>query len=206
MMQTVSVLGAIALIWFAATLVPGPDFLVTIRVALTRDRATGLRTVLGIAFGTCLWGLAGFFGIHALFHAAPFLYLALKLAGGVYLIWLGLNLARSSFGPAPAKPPRLAFSGASAFRLGLLTNIANPKAAVFTASLFAATLPANPPLALGLAAAGVMTCIALGWYSLVTCALTIPRAAAAFARTRRWIDRAAAAAFLGFGARLMLER
>jgi threonine/homoserine/homoserine lactone efflux protein len=64
MHQIATILISIAAIWFAATLVPGPDFLATTRVALTNNRATNLRTVLGIACGTCVWGLAGFFGIH----------------------------------------------------------------------------------------------------------------------------------------------
>jgi RhtB (resistance to homoserine/threonine) family protein len=208
MPQAASVLAAIFALWFAATLVPGPDFLITTRVALAHSRRTGLRTVAGIACGTCVWGLAGFFGIHALFQAAPWLYLGLKLGGGAYLVLLGVRLLFESFRPgspghAGARP---ALSEARAFRLGFLTNIANPKAALFTASLFAATLPANPPVALGLAAAALMSLIALTWYSLVTCALTAPRAAMAFARLRRWIDRAAGVAFVGFGTALASER
>ncbi len=208
MTQAVSVLAAIAVLWFAATLVPGPDFLITTRVALAHSRRIGLRTVIGIACGTCLWGLAGFFGIHALFRAAPWLYLALKLGGGAYLVLLGARLLLDSVARGTAERPgaRPALSEARAFRLGLLTNVANPKAALFTASLFAATLPADPPIALGLAAAALMTSIALTWYGLVVCALTTPRAATAFARLRRWIDRAAGMAFIGFGTVLAVER
>ncbi len=208
MTQAASVLAAIAVLWFAATLVPGPDFLVTTRVALTHSRRIGLRTVLGIACGTCLWGLAGFFGIHALFRAAPWLYLALKLGGGVYLMLLGARLILDSFarGPADRSGARPGLSEAGAFRLGLVTNIANPKAALFTASLFAATLPADAPLTLGFAAAALMTLIALTWYGLVAWALTTPRAAIAFTRLRRWIDRGAGLAFIGFGTALATER
>ena len=69
------ILAAIALLWFAATLTPGPDFLLASRVSMTLPREAALRVVLGIACGTVLWGLAGFFGIHVLFEAAPWLYL-----------------------------------------------------------------------------------------------------------------------------------
>ncbi len=207
MHQTATVLLSIAAIWFAATLVPGPDFLVTTRVAITNDRAVGIRTVLGVACGTCVWGLAGFFGIHALFAAAPWLYLALKLGGGAYLLYLGARLFVGSFHGRTARTTHLRpLSAGSAFRLGLITNLANPKAALFTASLFAATLPPHPTIALGLGAAAIMTTIALTWYGTLACALTTRPAATAFTRLRHWIDRLAGLAFMGFGATLALER
>jgi len=121
-----AVLGSIAAIWFAATVVPGPDFLVTTRIALTRDRATALWAVLGVACGTCLWSLAGFLGIHALFEVAPWLYFALKLGGGAYLIFLGCRLLFGSFARQMTQMPVLRpLSAASAFRLGLVTNLSN---------------------------------------------------------------------------------
>src|SRR5947208_2928622 len=63
------VLAAIALLWFAATLTPGPDFLLASRVSMALPREAALRVVLGIACGTVLWGLAGFVG--RLLTAAP---------------------------------------------------------------------------------------------------------------------------------------
>jgi threonine/homoserine/homoserine lactone efflux protein len=200
-------LGAIAAIWFAATMTPGPDFLVTTRTAMRHGRHAARRTVLGLAVGTATWGLAGFFGIHALFLAAPFLYIALKLGGGAYLVFLGVRLLMSGFARRePDRPdPIRELDGGSAFRLGLVTNLANPKAALFTTSLFAATLPPAPPAWLGVAAAGIMTMICLGWYGLVAQALTTDRVAALFARARRWIDRVAGAAFVGFGLELALD-
>jgi threonine/homoserine/homoserine lactone efflux protein len=198
-------LGAIAAIWFAATMTPGPDFLVTTRTAMLHGRDAARRTVMGLAVGTAVWGLAGFFGIHALFLAAPFLYLALKLGGGAYLIFLGVRLLVAGFGRRGPDLPAPTLRGGSAFRLGLITNLANPKAALFTTSLFAATLPPSPPAWLGVAAAAIMTAICLFWYSLVAQALTTGRVAALFARARRWIDRVAGAAFVGFGLELALD-
>jgi threonine/homoserine/homoserine lactone efflux protein len=199
------VIAAIALLWFAATLTPGPDFLLASRVSMTLPREAALRVVLGIACGTVLWGLAGFFGIHVLFEAAPWLYLALKVGGGAYLILLGVKLLIGDRAPAGRAPRRRA-PVASAFALGLLTNLANPKAPLFATSLFAATLPAHPPMMLGLVAAATMGAISLGWFGLVVRLLTAAPAAAAYSRLRRWIDRVAGAAFIGFGTKLALER
>lgn len=205
MLELLPTLAAIAAIWFAATVTPGPDFLVTTRVALAHGRDAARRTVLGVALGTAAWGLAGFFGIHALFLAAPWLYLGLKLLAGGYLCWLGVALLWGSVRPAPSAAEgggASALPPGSAFRLGLVTNIANPKAALFTTSMFAATLPAQPPAWLGFAATAVMVGITLGWYALVARLLTTRRVADAYARARAWVDRVAGAAFVAFGARL----
>ncbi|MEJ1978943.1 MAG: LysE family transporter [Acetobacteraceae bacterium] len=198
------VLGVIAALWLAATAVPGPDFLLITRISITQGRPAALRAALGVATGIAVWGIAGFFGIHALFVASPWLYAALKLGGGAYLLVLGVRLLANS-GTAPAPGAQPARSG-RAFRLGMVTNLANPKAPLFVSSLFAATLPQHPPAALGIAAVGLMFAIALGWFVLVARFLTIRRVAMAFARLRRWIDRAAGLAFMGFGTRLMLDR
>ncbi|MBM3548180.1 MAG: lysine transporter LysE [Alphaproteobacteria bacterium] len=193
-----TVLAGISTIWFIAHLSPGPDFLVTVRVAMTQTRMAAMRTVLGICVGTIAWCVAVFFGIGLLFNALPWLYTAIKLAGGAYLAYLGLRMVIGSFRPpadADTAPPMTA---SSAFRLGLLTNLANPKAAIFTASVFAATLPPEPPLLLGLAATILMTAISLAFYGLLALVLTTPRASAAYTRAQRWIDRIAGAAFVYF--------
>ncbi len=194
----IDVLAAISVIWFLAHLSPGPDFLVTVRVAMTQTRAAALRTVSGITVGTVIWCVAGFFGIHALFASTPGLYLALKYAGGAYLAYLGIRMVVAGLKPAKddAAPPPM--SASSAFRLGLFTNLANPKAALFTASVFAATLPPDPPATLGLAATVVMTLISVVFYGFLAVVLTTPRAAAAYARAQRWIDLVAGGAFVFF--------
>jgi threonine efflux protein len=207
MTQTASVLLTIALLWSATAVAPGPNFFLTTRAALLKSRATGVHTALGIALGSSIWGLCGFFGIHTLFTLAPWLYLVLKIVGSIYLIAIGGRYLVNSFRPDTAFPamPR-ATSRVAAVRLGVVTSLANPQSALSTASLFAATLPPHPSLWLGAGAIAVMTAVAIIWYGFVACVLTIGPAAAAFARLRRWIDRVAGLAFLGFGTRLALER
>jgi len=207
MHQSASVLLTIALLWSATAVAPGPNFFLTTRTALLKSRATGMRTALGIALGSSIWGLCGFFGIHTLFILAPWLYVVLKVAGSVYLIAVGVRYLVNSFRVDTAVPtvPRPT-STMAAVRLGVVTSLANPQSALSTASLFAATLPPHPSLWLGAGAITVMTAVATIWYGFVACVLTIRPAAAAFARLRRWIDRVAGLAFLGFGTRLALER
>lgn len=161
----------------------------------------------GIGVGTAAWAAAGFFGIHALFAAAPWAYAGLKLLGGAYLLYLGARLLWQSnqVGGAEAQRRRPR-SDASAFRLGLGTNLANPKSALFVASVFAAAMPDSPSLALGLLAMAVMVSISVGWYGTVACLFTLRRVSEVYRRGRRWIDRAAGAAFVLFGAKLVAGR
>jgi threonine/homoserine/homoserine lactone efflux protein len=205
--QDAAVLVTISTLWLAAMVAPGPDFLLVTRLSITRGRAAALRATLGIATGIAAWGAAGFFGIHALFVASPWLYLALKLCGGAYLLLLGFRLFATSWKPAtPPAPASLPSRDVRAFRLGLLNNLANPKAPLFVSSLFAATMPHHPAPELGIAAIALMSAIAIGWFALVAGFLTIRRVADGFARARHWIDRVAGLAFMGFGTRLMLDR
>jgi RhtB (resistance to homoserine/threonine) family protein len=198
----------VAALWTLAVATPGPNFLMILRVAIGQSRAAGLRAVAGVGLGTMIWGAAGFFGVHALFAAAPWLYAGLKLFGGAYLIFLGLRLlaqsARNTGGNAE-QAERLR-SGLSAFQLGLVTSLANPKSAVFVASIFAAAMPDEPPVMLGMAAIAIMVALSVSWYALVACLFTMRRISAAYARGRRWIDRIAGAIFILFGARLIASR
>jgi threonine efflux protein len=200
------ILLTIAFLWLAAVVTPGPNFLLTTRTALLHDRTRGVEAALGVASGAVVWGLAGFFGIHVLFFAAPWLYLTLRVGGSLFLVFSGAKMLLGSFREAE----RVALSSSprprSAYPLGLITSVTNPQSALSTASLFAATLPVKPSLALGFEAIAVMASISASWYVLVACVLSAAPIAAVFLRIRRWVDRAAGLAFMAFGARLALER
>jgi threonine/homoserine/homoserine lactone efflux protein len=213
-MDTVSTLVNVALIWSVAAATPGPNFVLMTRTVAGGSRRLGLATAAGIGSGTLVWGLAGFFGISALFAAAPWLYVSLKVAGGLYIVYLGLRLiatagrsrvrARPATGNIASGPSRRSL--AAAWRLGLLTNLSNPKTAAFVTSLFATTMPADPALPLGLTAAAVMTGVTLIWYGAVAWVFASAPVIRWYARAAKHVDRAAGALFVLFGARLMLER
>jgi threonine/homoserine/homoserine lactone efflux protein len=201
---SVAVLSTIALLWLAAVAAPGPNFFIVLRYTALDGHRRGLAAASGIACGAAFWGVAGFFGLQVLFTAAPWLHLALKLAGSAFLIALGLKFVFARASNTLDVPP--AIRARSGFFLGLATSIANPQTALSTASLFAATLPPQPSLSLGFAAIGVMTAIAALWYGVLAGLLGTTRAMAFVVRMRRAIERAAGIAFLAFGAKLALER
>src|SRR5262245_38042852 len=115
---------------------PGQDTALTIRNTLVGGRAGGLRTAIGVALGQTVWALAASLGLAALLAASEPAFDALRLAGAAYLVLLGLHALRDAVrgrplpeaaAPSPRSPRYL--------RQGLLSNLANPKMAVFFTGL-----------------------------------------------------------------------
>lgn len=209
-MDMITIIVTVASVWGVAVLTPGPNSLVIARMAMADSFGAAWYTTLGTCTGTVCWGAAGFFGISLVFSLAPWLYLALKVCGGTYLVFLGLKSLRAGrrlrVSTLPKVDLRSCMSPASAWRLGLFTNLTNPKAAAFVTSLFAAVLPTDPPLWVGLLCVGVMLAISLSWYSLLAWMLSGRRGAVAYSRGQLWIDRCAGVVFIGFGVRLATGR
>ena len=206
--QDLSIISAVAAFWLVAMIVPGLDFLLVTRLAVLHGRSAALQATFGIATGVAAWGVAGFFGIRTLFIAAPWLYLALKVGGGLYLATIGIKLLlgswRSTAGATEPHSPPEPRSGY--FRAGLLTNLANAKARIFIASLFAASMPRHAPSRRGLACVAAMFAVAVAGFALVTLLLSLKRVSAVFLRCRHWVDRCAGLAFMGLGIRFVTER
>ena len=170
--------------------VPGPDFALTVRNAL---RGGGQSTAAGVVTGQLVWVLATSAGVAALLVASHPAFVVLKLAGAVYLVWLGLSLLlrreRDGRAPRPGSP----------FRQGLFSNLGNPKMAVF----FTGLLPQFGGSFASLAAHGVaFAALTLAWLSLVA------RAGGLLcgARVRRTLDSVTGVVLVAFGVRLATER
>lgn len=200
---------SVATIWAVACVTPGPNTLLVIRYCLTAPRRVAIVAAMGTITGTLCWGIAGWLGINVLFQAAPFAYVALKIAGGLYLVWLGIRVfldvrkARRTPDLAPAK---VDIPLAAAYRMGLATNLANPKSALFVASLFAVTMPAGTPFLYGLAAIGVMVIVSTIYYTCLVSLITHPRVAAGYLKAKQKIDLGVATVFVGFGTKLLLSQ
>ncbi len=204
--STFAPLLSVALLWAVAVVTPGPNFFTTARIAAVQSRRHGFIAALGVACGTVVWGLAGGLGVKTLFSAAPALYLGFKLAGGAYLIHLGLKLlkrkAPADGGESLAEVARQR-SALSVFRLGLLGNLTNPKTALFVATLFATAMPASPSaLLLGMAIA-LMVTLSFSWYCCVVLVFASERMVGVYRRFRRALDRFAGCCYLLFGARMV---
>lgn len=201
-------LASLAVLWTVAVVTPGPNFFNTARLAASCSRRHGVMTSVGVSTGTMIWGLAGGLGIKSLFTAAPMLYLAFKIIGGCYLIYLGLKLFKRAPPQVvqnllPDGPRRSLFY---AWRLGLLGNLSNPKAALFVATIFASTMPPSPsPMLLTLAVI-TMASLSFSWYTSVALVFSGARMTSLYSRSRKWLDRFAGGCYVLFGAHLVANR
>lgn len=133
-------LGLFVLATLVLNATPGVDLLLTVTRTLQGGTRAGIAAALGINAGCVLHALAAAFGLAALLALSATAFGALKWLGAAYLLWLAIGMARSAWGgPAPsvpgaASPPRSPWLD---FRVGLLTNVLNPKVALF----FLAFLP-----------------------------------------------------------------
>ncbi|MEN3150497.1 LysE family transporter [Neorhizobium sp. IRAMC:178] len=200
---------SVATIWAVACITPGPNTLLVMRYALTAPRRVPIMAAMGTITGTLCWGFAGWLGINVLFQAAPFAYVALKIVGGLYLVWLGLKIfldARKSRRSADIVAARIEVPLKTAYRMGLATNLANPKSALFVASLFAATMPAGTPFLYGLAAIAVMVAVSTVYYTFLVALITHRTVAAAYIKAKKKIDLGVGMVFVGFGTKLLMSQ
>lgn len=204
-----NVLLAVAALHLVVLVVPGPDVLLVSRAALARSRRAALLAGLGVCLGIACWAGLALLGINFLFAQFPWIHGVIKVAGGLYLLWMGLNLWRSAgHGEAEAgtQSPAVAHSDWANLRAGFLTNIANPKAAVFFGSVFSSVLGAHTTPGLKLAVFGVVVSLSLAWFALVACGMSTRPVQAAYLRARKGIDRVAGTLMLGFGGLLLASR
>ena len=199
------ILLSVATLWGIAVITPGPNFFVTVRTAVSQNRHSALSVALGTSTGAILWGLSGFFGIALLFKTAPWIYLTLKLLGGSYLIYLGLKLIISNTrtGSNQSVPFLINIDPIQGYKLGLLTNLSNPKTAAFVTSMFAATMPSDAPLWLGYLSVALMSLISILWYTSVAYIFSLDRFRSIYLQSRIWIERFAGVIFIAFGIKLV---
>lgn len=197
----------LAALIFAA--MPGPAMMYAAARTLAGGRAAGLMASLGIHLGGWVHVGAAALGLSAVFHAVPALFLAVKLAGAAYLVWLGVQMlrARETGADAPALPRR---SPAAAFRQSVAVEVLNPKTALF----FLAFLPqfVDPAAALPLWAqflilgAIVNALFTAADLVAVLAASAVARGLARSARVQVWMQRAGGAILVGLGLKLATDR
>lgn len=189
---------------------PGPDTAYIVGRSLAQGRAAGLVSALGISAGCVLHAIASALGLSAILAASATAFMVIKLAGGAYLIYLGIRmlLARPATAdlPAAAAPAR---SLKTIFWQATMTNVLNPKVILFFLAFIPQFVRAEAPgrtigfLLLGLA----FSLISLGWNSgTAFLAGTLARGAGRRPTLKLWLERVVGASFVALGARLALSR
>jgi threonine/homoserine/homoserine lactone efflux protein len=238
---------------FAAvlTVTPGLDTMLVLRTTAVAGRRAGLASALGIGLGCLVWAVAGALGVTAVLSASRVAFEVLRIAGVVYLCWLGARalwkarprtarpptaspVGRSAASPSglppavstgafaassgatsaavPAGPSAASLSGAAAgpelsairaLRIGVVTNLLNPKVGVFYLSVMPQFLPTGAnPLAGSLALGGIHIVEGLVWLSLVVLAVNRARGWLTRPTVKRRMEQLTGLAFIGFGLRL----
>lgn len=179
----------VGLVVFAA-ISPGPAVLMSARTGLTEGIRTGVVLAMGIGAGAVFWASAAMFGLNLLFAAAPALLWALKIGGAVYLIWMGWTLWRQAPEPFDTTDSRaVPRSALSAFRLGLVTQLTNPKPVVMFSAIFLGTVPPGTALWTYLALLAVIFSAETLWNSLVARIFSLDRTRAGYISLKTLIDR-----------------
>ncbi len=168
---------------------PGPAFLALMQCSLRGGIAGGVLCALGLGIAACAWSLLAILGLGALFAVVPWAWMALKLAGAAYLIYLAVKIWRGAAQPLPPA----AQGGARGLRTGLAVNLANPKAVFFIAAIYATVFPEMPR---GAEAALVLAnhlVLEVLWYGACALVFSAAPVRAGYLRAKAWLDRAAAA-------------
>lgn len=200
-------LGSIYAVYFSAVVSPGPNTFIVTRLALAEGRRPATLAVLGITVGNCCWLTLVIGGAHLLFERFPGAVGALRVAGGLYLGWLGANALRATLkggdvltrmsGPAPS---------GSSFRAGFITSLTNPNTLPFYLSLLGVTFSANVPPWVRFVAAGGVLVLCMLWYGGLAVGFSSEAVQAGYRRWARLINLLLAGLLIGFAIRLLTQR
>ena len=182
---------------------PGPDF---VQQTLSNGKRAGLLCSIGIALGLSVHILYSAFGLAAVIANSSSALWLIKLLGGSYLIYLGINGLRAKARSGEATTAVANQTALKTIGLGFLCNALNPKAPIYFISLFTIVLSQNTP-AQHLLIYGIwMMVLQFAWFSFLTLLLSRPMVTDRFQALGHWIDRVAGGAMLLLGIKVLVSR
>jgi threonine/homoserine/homoserine lactone efflux protein len=182
---------------------PGPAALRILRISLSGARLDALKFGAGLATAAACWAALAFAGLDVLFSALPWLFLALKLLGGLYLIYVAVQIWRGAATPVNAAA-RVRKGGA--FVSGWLTNAANPKAAFFFSAVFLAILPKETAMADKISIVGLVLALEMCWYAGMVALFSHARSQNLYMRAKAAVDRCCSALLAALGVTLLTSQ
>src|ERR1700744_360532 len=184
---------------------PGPSFVLVARTSIGLSRADGLATAVAMGLGGVFFSGIALAGLYTLLSAVGWLYVTLKVAGGLYPVYLASKIWRGAAGRLRVAEGEVAQERdvRKSFWTGLTTQLSNPKTAIAYGSIFAALLPQHPPLWCYFALPPLVFSIEAGWYTIVALCFSSRRPREIYLRMKKWIDRVAATAIAALGLRLI---
>jgi threonine/homoserine/homoserine lactone efflux protein len=199
----------------AIAAVPGQSTALIIRQSIRGGKRAGIATVLGNETGVFVWGCAAAFGFTALLAASQIAYDGMRVVGACVLLWFGIQSFRSARkmkrGEAAEEPDELEGGARTkgalwSYRVGLLTNLANPKAAVFAMSFLPQFVPAHAPkLVTMVLLAAVWAFYEVFYYSVYVWCVHRLRTFFSKRKVRRHMEQISGTVMLGLAARMVME-
>jgi RhtB (resistance to homoserine/threonine) family protein len=190
-------------------IIPGADFAMVLKQSIAHGRRAALFTSAGIAAAILVHGSYTLLGVGVIVGQSILLFDALKIAGAVYLLWLGIGALR---GPSPQPPEDLdappggTISDFAAFGQGFLTNLLNPKAVLFFLALFTTLVSAATPGGIKVFYLGTMGLMLFSWFALVSLFFTTAKVRQGFFKLGRWFNRITGLTFILLAIRVAVAR
>lgn len=194
------------------TLTPGLDTALVLRTAAVEGGRRALLAGCGVSLGAVLWGLAAGLGLGALLTVSTTAYLALRIAGALYLVVLGVGMLRSALRAGGTRQPIAEATGPPSrphawFFRGLATNLLNPKVGVFYVSFLPQFIPAGADVAaFSVLLAAIHATMGLAWFVVLILATRPLARTLRDPRVTRTLDGVTGAVLVLFGLRLALDR
>jgi threonine/homoserine/homoserine lactone efflux protein len=207
-MEYLLVLLHVALIWMLAVATPGANVLLTINTALHYDRKLAMFSAFGVSSAMLLWAFFGGSGLVILFSHFPQLFGFMKVAGGSYLLYLGIRqiyLTRKMKKQRElTKSYQIMFpSKRKVFISAFITSILNPKTGFFVVSLFSVSMPENMSATMILAIMITMSSITLCWHLFLAAAFSHESTKSVYSRISSVMDYITGGIFTVFGIKVM---
>jgi len=188
---------------------PGPDSILIMARSAGQGFKAGVAAVLGICSGTCVHIAAAAFGLSALLATSAEAFLLIKLLGAAYLLYIGVQMLSTKAANSTAQAAPTPASLGAIYRQGLLTNVLNPKVALFFLAFlpqFVAPDAADKTLAFLFLGAifnlnGMLWCLLLAWTSAVAA-----QKVKTSQQVKLWLNRTVGALFVALGLKLALSR
>ncbi|MFT4066015.1 LysE family translocator [Paraburkholderia sp.] len=204
MLQSINTLLALAGVLFISVASPGPNFLIVTSTAIA-SRGAGVMTGLGLAAASGTWALIAIAGLSLIVTHVAWIGAGLRVAGALYLIWLGMKMILTARRPLSA-PARTTASGWAATRKGYFVSMTNPKSVAFYGSVFALMVPAHAPLWLVIAVVGLSIGISCAWYCGMALLASHPAVRQMLVRRKAALDTVAGVLLMGLGGRMLAGR
>ena len=181
----------------------GPAVLMSARIGIQDGLKTGVFLSVGIGLGGVIWAAAALFGRNLLFVAAPMLLLGFKVLGGAYLVWVGWTMWRDASTPLQvSNTPEATRTPLQAMKLGLFTQLANPKPAILFSAIFLGTVPPAAPAGIYAAILAVVFLNEAIWDCAVARVFSLERSKRTYLGLKTVLDRAFGGALALLGVKI----